>query len=331
MPIKHLLSIAQLCPEDIAGLVDSSLDMAVGWGDDRTPLDGKIIGIYFRKPSTRTRSAFAAGALRLGAQTVVYGPNDLQITTGETIEDTVRTLSGYLDAVVIRTNDDFAEMQAWASQDRIPIINAMSKNEHPSQAIADLSTIKEAFGRLEDIHVLYIGEGNNTAASLALGVAQTPGMKITFVMPHGYGLCDSILNQAHEMADRNGATIEYHHRMDRLPGNVDAVYTTRWQTMGVPHADQDWREKFAPYSVTSNVMEQVSKPKGTIFLHDLPAVRGEDVSDEVLDGPQSWVWRQASHKMYSAMAVLQWCLQTSATERRAYARPASYIQAVAER
>ncbi len=331
MPVKHLLSIAQLCPEDIAGLVDRALDLAVGWSDGHALLTGKLIGIYFRKPSTRTRSSFTAGALKLGAQPILYGPNDLQITTGETIEDTVRTLSGYLDAIVIRTNDGFAEMQAWASQDRIPIINAMSENEHPTQAIADLSTIKEAFGRLADIHLLYIGEGNNTAASLALAVAQTPGMKITLVTPRGYGLSDVILNQAHAMADSNGAMIETHHRIDRLPRNVDAVYTTRWQTMGVPHTSQNWREKFAPYTVTSAVMEQVSKPEGTIFLHDLPAVRGEDVADEVLDGPQSWAWRQAVYKMYSAMAILQWCLQASAPAQRPIARSALHVQAVSER
>jgi ornithine carbamoyltransferase len=230
------------------------------------------------------------------------------MVTGEPVEDTARVLSGYLDALVIRTNESIAEMKIWAQQDEMAIINAMSDNEHPTQAIADLSTIKETFGRLETIQVLYLGEGNNTAAALALAVAQTPGMKITFVTPEGYGLPEPVLEQAYRLASQHSATIEHHHSMDNLPRNVEAVYTTRWQTMGEPHPDPNWREKFAPYSVTPTVMAQVSKPSGTIFLHDLPAVRNEDVSEEVLTGPQSLAWRQARHKMFSAMAVLEWCI-----------------------
>jgi ornithine carbamoyltransferase len=308
MRVKHLLSLADLGAEQLACLVDRSVDFAAGRGNGQKPLAGKIVGIYFRRPSTRTRSSFTVGALRLGAQTVAYGPNDLQLVTGETIEDTARVLSGYLDALVIRTNHSIAEMRTLANQNEMAVINAMSENEHPTQAIADLSTIKEQFGRLEDIHVLYLGEGNNTAAALALAVALTPGMKVTFVTPEGYGLPELILEQAHQLASQHGATIEQYHGMDQLPGNVDAVYTTRWQTMGVPHSDPNWQKKFWPYSVTPAVMAEVSKPSGTIFLHDLPAVQGEDVSAEVLNGPQSLAWRQAHHKMFSAMAVLEWCL-----------------------
>ena len=314
MLVKHLLSITNLSPLELAHLVDRSVCFAACQGMGHKPLADKIVGIYFRKPSTRTRSAFTAGALKLGAQTVSYGPNDLQIVTGETVADTAQVLSGYLDALVIRTNETFAEMEAWANQDDIAIINAMSRNEHPTQAIADLSTIKEAFGRLEGIHVLYLGEGNNTAAALALAVAMTPRMRITFVTPADYGLEESLLDEAIKIADSNGAIIEHHHQMDKLPKRVDAVYTTRWQTMGEPHIDPDWREKFAPYSVTPGVMRGVSGSSSTIFLHDLPAVRGEEVSGEVLEGLQSWAWRQARYKMFSAMAVLEWCMKGAVSE-----------------
>lgn len=307
-PVRHVLSLADLGPEELARLVDRAVDFATGRANGQKPLAGKIVGIYFRKPSTRTRSSFTVGALRLGALTVAYGPNDLQIVTGETIGDTARVLSGYLDALVIRTNETIAEMRSLAEQNRMAIINAMSENEHPTQAIGDLSTIKEEFGRLEGIHVLYLGEGNNTAAALALAVGQTPGMKITFLTPEGYGLDEPVLAQARQLAGQYGSTIEHYHDMARLPKNVDAVYTTRWQTMGVAHSDPAWKDRFWPYSVTGALMAEVSKPSGTIFLHDLPAVRGEDVQDEVLDGPQSLAWRQAEHKMFSAMAVLEWCL-----------------------
>src|SRR5262249_42987780 len=159
-------------------------------------------------------------------------------------------------------------------QDQMAIINAMSETEHPTQAIADLATILGEFGRLDDVHILYVGEGNNTAASLALAVAQTPGMRLTLLTPEGYGLPQQCLDSASAHARQSGAVIEHHHRMDRLPSAVDVVYTTRWQTMGVPKPDPKWRSKFEPYSVTPELMARVSRGSSTIFLHDLPAVRG---------------------------------------------------------
>jgi ornithine carbamoyltransferase len=309
MPIKHLLSITDLKPNDLPYLIDRAVTFATAQGNGRSPLAGKVVGIYFRRPSTRTRTSFTVAALKLGAQTVCYGPNDLQVVTGETLEDTARVLSGYLDALVIRTNESIADMQILASQQDMAIINAMSENEHPTQAIADLSTIKERFGRLADIHVLYLGGGNNTASALAWAVAHTPGMKITFVTPKGYGLPDTVLETACQCASRHGSVVEQRYEVDKLQRNVDVVYTSRWQTMGVPYTDAHWREKFKPYSVTSGLMRQVSRSADTIFLHDLPAVWGEDVTGEVLNGPQSLVWRQARHKMFSAMAILEWCLK----------------------
>lgn len=308
MSVNHLLSLADLRPADLVRLVERSIEFTSRQESDRTILAGKVIGIYFRKPSTRTRTSFTVGALKLGAQTVSFGPDDLQVVTGETLEDTAWVLSGYLDALVIRTNEAIAEMRTLAGQDEMAVINAMSENEHPSQAIADLSTIKERFGRLANIHLLYLGEGNNTAEALAWAVAQTPEMKVTFVTPAGYGLSESTLEMTRQQASQHGSTIVHHHDIDKLPENVDVVYTTRWQTMGVPHIDPHWREKFRPYSVTLTLMRQVSKSAHTIFLHDLPAVWGEEVTGEVLNGPQSLVWRQAHHKMFSAMAILEWCL-----------------------
>ena len=307
-PIKHLLSIADLGVTDLARLVDRSVRIASNRNLARIWAGDKIICIYFRKPSTRTRSSFSVGALRLGAQIVTYGPGDLQLVTGEPIEDTGRVLSGYVDALVIRTNDGIDEMRALAAQQEMAVINAMSENEHPTQAIADLSTLKERFGHLEGLHLLYLGEGNNTAAALALAVARTPGMKATFITPPSYGLAESLFEQSRQAAARYGGALDHHHDIEKLPSNVDAVYATRWQTMGAPHQDPHWIERFRPYCVTSGVMAKVSRPEGTVFLHDLPAVRGEEVFSEVLDGPQSLAWRQSRHKMFSAMSILEWCL-----------------------
>lgn len=288
-------------------LVDDSLAIAAGRNGSDQPLKGKVAGIYFRGTSTRTRTAFTVGAMKLGAGVIAYGPNDLQLVTGESVQDTARVLSGFLDFFVIRTNASIEEMRALASSGEMSIINAMSDNEHPTQAIADLTTIKEALGGLGGVHVLYIGDGNNSAAALALAVAMTDAMKLTLITPEGYGLVDDVLKTADGYSQRSGAHIAQYHDLNALPENVDVVYTTRWETMGVIRQDCGWQRKFEPYRVTPRLMAQVSRPSGTVFLHDLPAIRGAEVMDEVLDGPQSLAFRQAQHKMTSAMSVLKWC------------------------
>ena len=308
MSVRHLLSLSDLSPETIAFLVNRGLAFVMGQPQSTKPLRNRVVGIYFRRPSTRTRTAFTVGAIRLGAATLAYGPNDLQIATGETTEDSARVLSGFLDALVIRTNESIGEMRTFAEQNQMAVINAMSEDEHPTQAIADLVTLREEFGRLDDLHVLYVGEGNNTVSALAYAVSKTPGMRLTVVTPEGFGLPASILNKARSFAEQTGASVQQYHGLDNLPKRVDAVYATRWQTMGEPKPEPNWKEKFEPYKVTSELMAQVSKPSGTIFLHDLPAVRGGDVVNEVLDGPQSRAFRQAQHKLTSAMSVLDWCL-----------------------
>jgi ornithine carbamoyltransferase len=309
--MRHLISISDLSPEMVASMVDQGLEIIEGKWDDYKPLAGMKVGIFFRRSSTRTRTAFTTAAINLGAIPVTFGPNDLQLTTGESVEDTGRVLSEYLDAFVMRTNDPISEMRAMAAKSTMPIINAMSDNEHPTQVIGDMITLKEAFGNLEGLHVLYIGEGNNTASALALAVSRFPGMRLTLVTPKGFGVKDEMLDEAIKTGRSRDTTIEQHHDVKALPKNVDAVYATRWETMGVVHADPNWRDKFIPYRVDQTLMETVSKPEKTIFMHDLPAMRGSDVTDEVLDGPQSVAFRQARHKLTSAMVVLNWCVGAS--------------------
>jgi ornithine carbamoyltransferase len=306
--VRHVLSIRDIGPENLSHLVSRSLEFASGSAKSPRPLEGKVVGIYFRGTSTRTRTAFTVAALRLGGGTIHYGPNDLQLVTGESLQDTARVLAGFINVLVIRTNDSLEEMKVLAQQDEMAVVNAMSENEHPTQAIADLVTIQEALNTLEGVHILYLGEGNNSASALALAVAMMPRMRLTLVTPEGYGLSRSFLAMVNDHGQERGSFIEQHHSMKGLPRGVDVVYTTRWQTMGVPKEDLHWREKFVPYSVTPEVMGRVSKPSGTIFMHDLPAMRGSEVLDEVLDGPQSRAFRQARHKLSSAMAVLEWCV-----------------------
>ena len=304
--MRHLLSLTDVGPESLPMLVDDALYFTEHGITDQ-PLKGKTAGIYFRGTSTRTRTAFTVGAQKLGAATIAYGPNDLQLVTGESLQDTARVLSSFLDILVIRTNAPIDEMRALGSSNTMPVINAMSDNEHPTQAIGDLVTIKEALGGLSGVHILYVGEGNNSAAALALAVAMTEAMKLTIVTPAGYGLPDEVLKTVDAYARRSGSQIVQHHDVRALPAKVDVVYTTRWETMGVPKEDPAWRDKFLPYRVTAKMMAEVSKRSGTIFMHDLPAIRGAEVTDEVLDGPQSLAFRQAFHKLTGAMSVLKWC------------------------
>lgn len=305
--MRHLLSLKEVGPENLARLVDHALAFAARPVNEPL-LAGKTVGIYFKGTSTRTRTAFTVGAIKLGATPVAYGPNDLQIATGETLSDTARVLSNYLDALVIRTNASIDEMRAFASQGEMAVINAMSDTEHPTQAIADLVTIKEVFGRLNGVEILYVGEGNNTAAALALAVSLSPGMRLTLATPKDYGMEPDVLETARGLCRQSGSAVEEFHDLSTVPRGFDVVYATRWQTMGVPKSDPHWKEKFIPYRVTPELMRRFSRNGHTVFMHDLPAVRGDDVVDEVLDGPSSVAFRQAKHKMTSAMAVLEWCV-----------------------
>ena len=310
--MRDLLTLSGLAPETFAAFVDRGQDIIAGRWQGYRPLADKIVGIYFKKPSTRTRTSFTSAAIRLGSTPMTFGPSDLQISTGETLEDTARVMAGYLDLLVVRTNEPLEEMRALAGPRELGVINAMSDCEHPTQAVGDFITLKEAFGDLDGLHLLYVGEGNNTAAALVLAAGKTPGFRLTLATPEGFGVDARFLDEARAAGAEWGTVIEQIHDPEALPRGVDAVYATRWQTMGVDHADADWKERFRPYTVTEELMERVSKPGDrTIFLHDLPAVRGEDVTDGVLDGPRSWAWRQAVHKMTSAMVVLAWCAEAA--------------------
>jgi ornithine carbamoyltransferase len=231
MAVRHLLSIADLKPSDIEQITRRSVEIGSKDFQGAKSLEGKAVGIYFRKTSTRTRTSFTVGAARLGAITISYGPSDLQTNTGETIDDTGKVLSGFLDGLVIRTAESIAEMKALAAQDRMAVINAMSDNEHPTQALADLGTLTEHFGNLNNIKVLYMGEGNNTASALALAFARIPGAQLTILSPRGYVLDQNVIDRARKWADLYGANIQQHHTLDELREKVDVVYTTRFHTL----------------------------------------------------------------------------------------------------
>ncbi|HET7232617.1 MAG TPA: hypothetical protein VFJ16_21585 [Longimicrobium sp.] len=302
---RHVLSILDLSPDEVVYLCRRALAIKHAPRDPQT-LRGRTVGVYFRKTSTRTRTGFMVGAGRLGATTVYFGPNELQTNTGETLEDTARTLAGYLDVLVMRTNESVEEMRTFAAHPSMSVVNALSSDEHPTQALTDLTTILEHFGRLEGVSMLYCGEGNKSAAALALAMSRVPAMRLVLATPEGYGLDPSVLSTARSLAAVHGASVEETHDIGGVRPGFDVVYTSRWQEMGVSKPDPDWKSRFAPFRVTRALMERVGAP-GAVFMHDLPAVRGEDVDDEVLDGERSLAWVQAQHKMFSAMSVMEWC------------------------
>ncbi|HKS47172.1 MAG TPA: ornithine carbamoyltransferase [Amycolatopsis sp.] len=301
---RHLLSITDLTDEDLAYVLARAVDFARGNRPSRPPLDGDIVGVYFEQTSTRTRTAFSSGALRLGAQLVTYGPDDLQTKTGETMVDTIRVLSGMLDILVARATLSPAALAELATQSTMSFVNAMSAEEHPTQALADLTTLLCHFGRIDGLRLLYVGEGNSTAAALALALTRFPDVELTLCMPPGYGLPATVRAVAVEQARRCGAVLTERHEMAGLPTKVEVVYTTRWQTTGTAKADPHWRETFAPFHVNGGLWK--ANPDA-VFMHDLPAHRGQEVTADVLDGPFSLAFQQAKHKLHSAMAVLEWC------------------------
>jgi ornithine carbamoyltransferase len=296
------VSVGDLTDEDLYSIVARGAGFAAGGGE--TPLTGQVVGVYFLKTSTRTRTAFTAAALRLGAGIIQYGPTDLQTNTGESSADTGRVLAGMLDVLVARTAGDPAELRAWAAQGRMSVVNAMSAQEHPTQALTDLTTLLRQFGRIERLRLLYVGEANNTATALALALTRFPGVELELRTPPGYGLPEQLRATAQEQARVCGAAIVERHHMADLPGDFDAIYTSRWQTTGTSKPDPHWRRTFAPFRVEQELWR---RSPNAVFLHDLPAHRGEEVTAEVLDGPASIAFQQAENKLYSAMAVLDWC------------------------
>lgn len=302
---RHLVSIRDLTDDDLYTIVARGARYATG--EVGSPLAGRVVGTYFLKTSTRTRTAFTSAALRLGASVIAYGPLDLQTNTGESSEDTGRVLASMLDILVARTAGDPAEMRAWAAQDRMAVVNAMSAAEHPTQALTDLTTLVQRFGRIERLRLLYVGEANNTATALALALTRFPGVELELRTPPGYGLPDDIVATALAQARRNGGRMVERHDMVDVPAGLDAIYTTRWQTTGTSKPDANWREIFAPFQVREGLWRRSPR---AVFMHDLPAHRGEEVTAEVLDGPASIAFQQAENKMYSAMAVLHWSQET---------------------
>ncbi len=302
-PERGLFSLAELSPPVITSLTARSVELFHDARAHDRPLDGRVVGVLFTRTSTRTRTAFTVGAIRLGGSPVAFGPGDLQLNTGESVADTGRVLGSMLDVLVARTAGPLDELRRLSRQGRLPVVNAMAAEEHPSQGVCDLATLALTFGDLTGIRVLYVGEGNNTAVALAHGLAAVPGAHVTFATPPGYGVPEDELRTAERRAGTVGTVVEQIHDLAPAPAEVDVVYTTRWQTTGTSKPDPDWRDLFRPFHVDEALLDRWPR---AFFMHDLPAHRGDEVAGRVLDGPRSLAWTQAAMKLSSAMAVLEW-------------------------
>jgi ornithine carbamoyltransferase/carbamoyltransferase len=305
-PARGLFSLADVSASELDTLVSRSCDLYRDPDGHDSPLRGCAVGIMFTRTSTRTRTAFTVGTLRLGGQPVTYGPNDLQTNTGESLADTGRMFGVMLDGLVARTAGPLADLRTIADAAGIPVVNAMAAEEHPTQGVCDLATLRLHLGTTADRQVLYVGEGNNTATALAHGMARLPRTRVTFLTPPGYGLPGDVLKIAGDQATVAGGSMTEIHDPAEVPDRVDVVYTTRWQTTGSSKPDAGWRDTFRPFHVDQALLDRWPD---ALFMHDLPAHRGDEVAAAVLDGDRSIAWSQARMKLCSAMAVLEHLLK----------------------
>lgn len=302
--MKDLLRTSDLTPVDLNVLLRLATILKSGTGTGTGPvpaLSGKTVVCYFAKPSTRTRISFETAITRLGGSAISVGPNELQLGRGETIEDTARVLSRYAAAIVIRTyaDDDVARLAAAAT---VPVINALTDGHHPCQSLADLLTLQQHFGQLAGLRVAYVGDGNNVAHSL-LEACALAGVDIAIATPPGYDPDPAVVGAAEELAQRSDSLVTITHDPLKAVVAADAVYTDVWVSMGDAEAERAARvDALTPYRVDEALMAEAAP--GAVFLHCLPAHRGDEVDAAVIDGPRSLVFDQAENRLHTAHALL---------------------------
>jgi ornithine carbamoyltransferase len=299
--MKDLLRIADLSSADLMHLLLLSEQVKEDPHARPDLLGGDTVITYFAKPSTRTRLSFGSAISHLGGVPEVVGPTELQLGRGETIEDTARVVSRYARAFVIRTFDD-DEVRRFASAASIPVVNALTDLHHPCQALADLLTLRQHFGPLPGLKVTYLGDGNNVAHSLMEACA-IAGIDIAVATPVGYEADAGIVETARGLAERSGAIVQVTHDPLVAAAGANAVYTDVWLSMGDREDERAVRaEALRSYQVNEAVMAEAAKD--AVFMHCLPAHRGEEVSAPVIDGPASVVLDEAENRMHTAQALL---------------------------
>jgi ornithine carbamoyltransferase len=285
--------------------IESLIDLAISLKSDAKQgtlqhlLSEKVIGLLFEKPSTRTRASFETATYQLGGEAMYLRADELQLSRGEPLKDTARILGAYLNAVVIRTyaHQNLVEFAEYAP---VPIINALSDLEHPTQIVADMLTIQEAKGTLSGLKFMWVGDGNNVCNSWLLG-GTIIGMNMVVSCPKGYAPRKEIIEKAERLAKDSGGNVELVSNPLKAAEGADVVYTDVWVSMGQEKAKRKER-LFKPYQINAKLLSK-AKPDVAV-MHCLPAHRGLEITDEVLEGPRNVVWKQAENKLHGARAVL---------------------------
>jgi ornithine carbamoyltransferase len=285
---RHFLTGTELSAQELHGLIDRALELKAA-PHSSDALRGRIVALIFQKPSTRTRVSFEAGIAELGGHPMVLRTDELQLSRGESVRDTAYVLSRHAAAIGIRTGDD-ALVGEMAEHATVPVINMLTPSHHPCQALADLLTLREAFGRLEGLTVAYVGDGNNVARSL-IEVGALAGVNVRVAAPDGYQL---------EPGPHGVLTADPAEAVD----GADAVYTDVWVSMSDdPESAVQRRRSLAPYQLSDDLLDQAAP--GAIALHCLPAHPGEEISEEVLYGDRQRIWDQAENRRHAQKALLE--------------------------
>lgn len=294
---RDLLSLADLSAGEVAQLLELAFQMKAG--AIRPRCEGKVLGLLFYKNSTRTRVSFSVAISQMGGQVLDLNPNVTQVSRGEPIADTARVLSRYLDVLAIRTFAQ-ADLQTFADYADIPVINALSDLAHPCQALADLLTVRETFGQLSGVTLTYLGDGNNVAHSLLLGCALA-GVNVRVATPADYRPDPTIVAQAQAIA---GDATEVTVTTDAVAAvqGAQVLYTDVWASMGQEDEAANRVPIFQPYQINEDLLAKADSK--AIVLHCLPAHRDEEITEGVLEGPQSRVWDQAENRMHAQKALL---------------------------
>lgn len=299
---RDFISIHDFTAEEIALMLETGLQLKKEQkaGIPHPVLAGKTLGMIFQKSSTRTRVAFEVGMYQLGGHALFLSPRDIQLGRGETIKDTALVLERMLDGIMIRTfsHDEVVELAHWA---KIPIINGLTDLLHPTQVIGDMMTIIENKGALKGVKLAFVGDGNNVAHCLLYGGAKT-GMDVVIACPKGFEPDARVLQQAQEDAKATGAKLWVAEDPIEAVSGADVVYTDVWASMGQEEEAEEKEKKFLKYQVNQQLMSHAHKD--AIVLHCLPAKRGKEITDEVMDGPQSVVFPEAENRLHAHKAIM---------------------------
>ncbi len=299
---RSFTKLADWSRSELAAVLDLADDLkqARREGDEQLLLAGRAVGLLFLKPSTRTRVSFAAGIAQLGGTALSFSAEELHLARGETIRDTAVVLSRYLDALVVRTfaQDDVEELALHAS---IPVVNALTDAAHPCQILADLMTIRERRGRLEGLTLVYLGDGNNVCASLLVGAA-TFGMHVLAATPAGYAPPEQAVATARERATASGGSVEVTTDAHAAVVGADVLYTDVWTSMGQEAENERRRRDLAGYGIDDELLREAGGQ--ALVLHCLPAHYGEEITEEIVYGPQSAVFDEAENRLHTQKALL---------------------------